>query len=128
MRICYEHYISQPTPQEQKCSSHWMAISGQLKSSFCAGICTDGDAAMTGRLSGLIARNKEVAPESESTHCIIHRERLASRKMLQEFTSVLDDVAKFINHIKKRALTTCQFKQLCEEMDAEPRRLLLYAV
>ncbi|GFX24837.1 SCAN domain-containing protein 3 [Trichonephila clavipes] len=45
-------------------------ISRQLKWSFCVGICTDGAAAMTGRLSGLTARMKEVAPESESTHCV----------------------------------------------------------
>ncbi|KAJ4940785.1 hypothetical protein JOQ06_027077 [Pogonophryne albipinna] len=38
-------------------------ISGKLKWSFCVGICTDGAAAMTGRLSGLTTRIKEVAPE-----------------------------------------------------------------
>ena len=38
-------------------------ISGKLKWSFCVSICTDGAAAMTGRLSGLIARIKKVAPE-----------------------------------------------------------------
>ena len=61
-------------------------ISGQLKWSFFVGICTDGAAAMTGRLSGLIAKIKEAAPDSQSTYCIIHREMLASQKMLQEFT------------------------------------------
>ncbi|GFS54450.1 zinc finger MYM-type protein 6, partial [Trichonephila inaurata madagascariensis] len=39
-------------------------ISRQLKWSFCVGICTDGAAATTGRLSGLTARIKEVAPET----------------------------------------------------------------
>ena len=39
-------------------------ISGQLMCSFCAGICTDGASTLTGRLSGLVARIKEVAPES----------------------------------------------------------------
>ncbi|XP_070399390.1 SCAN domain-containing protein 3-like [Nothobranchius furzeri] len=63
---------------------------------------TDGAAAMTGRLSGLTARIKEVAPECEFMHCIIHREMLASRKMPPELSC------------------------LCEEMDAEHRRLLLY--
>ncbi|KAM9302035.1 SCAN domain-containing protein 3-like [Gastrophryne carolinensis] len=100
-------------------------ISGQLKWSFCVGICTDRAAAMTGRLSGLTARIKEVAPESESTHCIIHREMLASRKMSPEFNSVLIDV-KVINHIKAHALNLCLFEQLCEEMEAEHRCVLLY--
>ncbi|XP_042912693.1 SCAN domain-containing protein 3-like [Parasteatoda tepidariorum] len=101
-------------------------ISRQLKWSFCLGICTDGAAAMTGRLSGLTARIKEVAPESEATHCLIHREVLASRKMSPEFNSVLIDVVKVINYIKAHALNSRLFEQLCEEMDAEYRCLLLY--
>ncbi|XP_015923358.2 SCAN domain-containing protein 3 [Parasteatoda tepidariorum] len=101
-------------------------ISKQLKWSFCVGICTDGAAAMTGRLSGLTARIKEVAPESEATHCLIHREVLASRKMSPEFNSVLIDVVKVINYIKAHALNSRLFEQLCEEMDAEYRCLLLY--
>ncbi|XP_077175804.1 SCAN domain-containing protein 3-like isoform X2 [Paroedura picta] len=101
-------------------------ISGKLKWSSCVGICTDGAAAMTGRLSGLTARIKEVAPECESTHCIIHREMLASRKMPPELNSVLDDIVKVINHVKAQALNSRLFEQLCEEMDADYRRLLLY--
>ena len=101
-------------------------ISGKLKWSFCVGICTDGAAAMTGRLSGLISRIKEVAPESEFTHCIIHREMLASRKMCPELNSVLTDVVKIINYIKAHALNSRLFEQLCEEMDAEHKRLLLH--
>ena len=101
-------------------------ISGKLKWSFCVGICTDGAAAMTGRLSGLISRIKEVAPENEFTHCIIHREMLASRNMCPELNSVLTDVVKVINYIKAHALNSRLFEQLCEEMDAEHKRLLLH--
>ena len=74
---------------------------------------------MTGRLSGLTARIKEVAPECESTHCIIHREMLVSRKMSPEFNSVFIDVVKVINHIKAHAINSRLFGQLCEEMEAE---------
>lgn len=101
---------------------------GKLKWSFCVGICTDGAAAMTGRLFGLTARIKEVAPACESTHCIIHREMLASRKMPPELNSVLNDVVKVINHIKAHALNSRLFEQLCEEMNAEHTRLILYTV
>lgn len=44
-------------------------MSGKLNWSFCVGVCTNGAAAMTGRLSGLTTQIKEVAPECESTHC-----------------------------------------------------------
>ena len=63
-------------------------------------ICTDGAAAMTGRLSGLISRIKEVEPKSKSAHSVIHRKMLASRKFTTKFNSVLIDVVKVIFHIK----------------------------
>ena len=58
----------------------------------CVDVCTDGAAAMIGRLSGLTVRIKEVAPECEVTHCVIHREMLASRKILPELNNVFDDI------------------------------------
>ena len=101
-------------------------ISGKLKWSFCVGICTDGVAAMIGWLSGFTTRVKEVASECESTHCGIHREKLASQNMSPELNSVLQDMIKISNHIKVHALNSRLFAQLCEEMDTEHTRLLLY--
>ncbi|GFW96752.1 SCAN domain-containing protein 3 [Trichonephila clavipes] len=69
---------------------------------------------------------KEVAPEMESTLCLIHREVLASRKMSPEFNSVLIDVVKVINYIKAHTLNSHLFKQVCEEMGTEYRCLLLH--
>ena len=77
-------------------------ISRKLKWSYCVGICTDRATAMTGHLTSLVARVKEVAPKCESTHCIIHREMLATRKMLLDLKSVLDDVVKIINYCTSR--------------------------
>ena len=51
---------------------------------------------------------------------------LASQKMSPEL-NILQDVIKMINHIKLHALNSRLFTQLCEEMDAEHTRLLLYA-
>ena len=82
---------------------------------------------MTGWLSGLTARVKEVAPECQTKHCIIHREMLVSRNISpEELNSILNDVIKVINHIKAHALNSCLFQQLCEEMDAEHKGLLLH--
>ena len=50
---------------------------------------------------------------------------LASLKMSPEL-NVFQEVVKSINHIKVRALSSRLFMQLCEEMDAEHKRLLLY--
>ena len=53
-------------------------VSGKLNWSFCVSICMDGAAAMTSWPSGFTTRVKEVTSECESTHCVIHREMLAS--------------------------------------------------
>ena len=81
-------------------------VSGKFVWSFCIGVCTDGAAAMTGQLSGFTARVREVAPDCEPTHCVIHREMLASRKIPAELNSVLNDVVKVINHINTTLTTT----------------------
>ncbi|KAJ4925496.1 hypothetical protein JOQ06_018226 [Pogonophryne albipinna] len=60
----------------------------------CVGVCTDGARAMTGRHSGVAARIKEVAPEMRWTHCSIHREALAVKKMPDGLKSVLDSAVK----------------------------------
>ena len=86
----------------------------------------DRVAAMTGRLSGFTTQVKEVASECESTHCVIHREMLASRKMSPELNNILQDVIKIINHIKVHALNSRLFMQLCEEMDAEHTSSLIH--
>ncbi|XP_073429922.1 SCAN domain-containing protein 3-like [Dendrobates tinctorius] len=77
-------------------------------------------------ISGKLNWSFCVASECESTHCVIHREMLASRKMSPELNTVLQDVIKVINHIKAYALNSRLFEQLCEEMDAEHKRLLLH--
>ena len=45
----------------------------------------------------------EVTSECESTHCVIHREMLASRKMSPEL-NISQDVIKIIDHIKVHGL------------------------
>ena len=80
---------------------------------FCVGVCTDGAAAMIGRLSGLTVRIKEVAPECVATHYVIHREMLASRKISTELHSVFTDAVIMINLIKAHALNTRLFEQIC---------------
>ena len=101
-------------------------IEKQINWLFCVGVCTDGAAAMIGRLSGLTVRIKEVAPECEATHCVIHRGMLASRKISPELHSAFTDAVLMINLIKAHALNTRLFEQICEDMDAEHKCLLLH--
>lgn len=124
---CTQHEASSPTntTSAELFKALDGYISGKLKWSSCVGIYTDGAAAMTGWRSDITACNN-VVPECQSTHCIIHREMLASHKMPPELDSVLNYIGQVLNHVKTQALNSGLFEQLCEEMDAEHRCLLLY--
>jgi len=61
----------------------------------CIGICTDGAANMVGHLSGIVATVKNVGhPDILSTHCILHREQLASKKCPQNYTKYYPMLSK----------------------------------
>lgn len=92
----------------------------------CIGLCTDGARAMSGEYTGLRARIKAVAPEAVWTHCIIHREALASKGLSPELHDVLKTVVKTVNLIKARPLNSRIFKVLCEDMGAEHVSLLFH--
>ena len=50
----------------------------------------------------------------------------SKKKKMPPELNVLQDVIKILNHISVHALNSCLFSQLCEKMDAEHTRLLLY--
>ena len=75
--------------QHHSCKSLNDYISGKLNWSFFVSIYMDGAAAMNGWLYSFTSQVKEVAFKCESTHCIIHSEMLASKKMPPELNSVL---------------------------------------
>ncbi|XP_041849953.1 zinc finger BED domain-containing protein 5-like [Melanotaenia boesemani] len=101
-------------------------VKNNLDWSRCVGICTDGATAMTGKQKGLVARVQAVAPAAAATHCCIHREQLAAKKMPQSLKSVLDESVKIVNMIKGKSLNTRLFKTLCEEMGSEHTKLLFH--
>lgn len=101
-------------------------VQNNLDWTRCVGICTDGATAMTGRQRGLVARVRAVAPLAKATHCCIHREQLAVKKMPPCLKTVLDQSVKLVNTIKSKALNTRLFKVLCEDMGSEHTRLLFH--
>lgn len=92
----------------------------------CVGISTDGAKSMVGINKGLVARIQNVAPNVISTHCCIHREALATRKMPADLQKVLDESVKIVNYIKNRPLNTRLFSQICEEMGSNHTQLLFH--
>lgn len=98
-----------------------------LKWEDCVGICTDGAHAMAGTRCGLQSLIKRVAPRAVWTHCMIHREALASKQLSPELNAVLSDVITTVNYIKTRPLKARLFSALCEEMGSEYTAVLFHS-
>ncbi len=82
----------------------------------CVGICTDRARSMTGRLRGFVTRFQNSAPLAKWTHCMVHRESLASKKMPECLKTVLNQAVQIINCIKPRPLNARLFSLLCQEL------------
>ena len=89
-------------------------------------ICFDGAAAMMGEKSGVIKRIKDFAAECVSTHCFLHWESLATKKLSSKLNNVLCEVVKVVNHIKKSPLNSRLFTELCDDMQANHEQLLFH--
>jgi hypothetical protein len=72
---------------------------------------------MAGNTQGLHTLIKQSAPEAVWTHCMIHRESLATKELCPELNEVLNVVIKSVNYIKTRPLKSRLFAQICEEME-----------
>ena len=90
-------------------------------------ICTDAAAFMTGTIKEFVTLAKEKNPNVKWTHCIIHREALASKIMSPQLHDILNCSIKVINFIKSRSLNSRLFCLFCEKMEAEHTQLLLHA-
>ncbi|GBM43741.1 Zinc finger BED domain-containing protein 5 [Araneus ventricosus] len=90
----------------------------------CIEVCSDGAKAMTGKVSGVVARIKNVAKKLYSLHssqiCIV------TKRISATFKSVLDEAVKIINFIKSKPLQSRIFKAMCEDMGSLHNTLLLH--
>ncbi|XP_076053603.1 zinc finger BED domain-containing protein 5-like [Oratosquilla oratoria] len=98
----------------------------QLSWESLVGVCTDGAPAMRGLRSGFVTKVKEKNPSVMSTHCILHREDLASRTLPVEMMDVLNVAIKIVNFVKAGALNSRLFKLLCKDMESEHEALLFH--
>ena len=93
---------------------------------YCVGLCTDGARAMSGRFGGLRPLVLGVAVNAKWTHCLIHREALASQQPSGDLNGVLEVAVKTVNFIKARPLKARLFQRLCDELGAHYNNLLFY--
>ena len=91
---------------------------------YCVGLCTDGARAMSGRFGELQTLVQGVAVNAKWTHCLIHREALASQQLSDHLSGVLEVVVKTVNFIKARPLKARLFQRLCDKSRADHNSLL----
>ncbi|GBL79466.1 SCAN domain-containing protein 3 [Araneus ventricosus] len=92
----------------------------------CVGICIDCARSMSGRFQSMQALVKQKSPQCVWTHCMIHREALASKEMSLVLNIVLTTVVTVINYMKMRSLKSRISSALCKDMGAAHSALLFY--
>ena len=90
------------------------------------GVCTDGAPAMLGFRSGFIARIKQKSPNAVGSHCVMHREALASRTLPATMKDKLAIIIQAVNFVKTSAVNTRLFAKLCKDMDSNHETLLFH--
>lgn len=82
----------------------------------CVSVCIDSARSMSGSYRGLQSLIRSKAPDAPWTHCIIHREALASKYLSLALNQILEYV---VNFIKTRPLKSRFFKKIYDDMGTE---------
>jgi len=90
------------------------------------GVCTDGAASLTGRISEFNAELLKVISGIQFDHYIIHKEQLTFRKIYCELNLIMNGVVSMVNFVKTRALNSRLFKIVCEDMRSNHNKLFLH--
>ncbi|XP_069616232.1 zinc finger BED domain-containing protein 5-like [Ranitomeya imitator] len=90
------------------------------------GVCTDGAPAMLGCRSGFQRLVQNESPKAIGTHCMIHRQILATKTLPQDLQEVMKSVITCVNFVESSALNSRLFCQLCNDLDAPNNALLFH--
>ncbi|CAH1106047.1 unnamed protein product [Psylliodes chrysocephalus] len=84
---------------------------------------SDKARALLGKNSVLIARLKNLMPNSNWVHCFLHRQALAAKEMPDDLRHVLAEAIKVVNYVKRCPLQSRLLENLCEEVGALHKHL-----
>ncbi|XP_063872067.1 LOW QUALITY PROTEIN: protein FAM200C-like [Scylla paramamosain] len=90
------------------------------------GVCTDGAPSMIGSRSGFVKLVKEKNPAVTGTHCVIHRQSLASKTLPSNLRSSLNLAIKVVNFVKHSSLNSRLFAALCSDLGTDYKTLLFH--
>ena len=77
-------------------------------------------------VGGLITRVKQKNLDAVGTHCVIHREALASKTLPAAMKKKLAIIIQIVNFIKSSAVNSRLFSQLCKHMNSNHENLLFH--
>ncbi len=89
------------------------------------GVCTDGAPSMLGCKSGFQQLVKCVTPSVIGTHCMLHRQVLATKTLPHDLLITMKSIIDLVNFVKSSALNTRLFSCLCGDMNS-PNSVLLF--
>ena len=81
---------------------------------------------MIGKYRGLIIYYEKLNPDIFTIHCVIHRQHLVAKNLSVRLNDSLNFVIKAVNKIKRHALQSRLFKQLCNDNDEVFDKLIMY--
>ncbi|KAF2353960.1 Ribonuclease H-like domain [Trinorchestia longiramus] len=90
------------------------------------GVCTDGAPSMIESRSGFVKLVKEKNPAVTGTHCVIHRQSLASKTLPGNIHSSLNLAIKVVNFVKNSSLNSRLFAALCSDLGTDYKTLLFH--
>ena len=90
-------------------------------------VCTDGAPAMIGRRSEFAAQVKQKNSRIQGTHCLLHRQALASKTLPKILNTVIEIIISIANYVKTSAVNSRQFRQRCKEMNSQHETLLFHS-
>ena len=88
------------------------------------GTCTDDALAMLDSMLGFQTKVKAKSPQAKCFHCTIHRYALACKTLPISIKEVFNLVIKIVNLVKKTALNSRLFTELCRDMNNNHESLL----
>ncbi|KAF2348029.1 protein of unknown function DUF4371 [Trinorchestia longiramus] len=90
------------------------------------GVCTDGAPSMIGSRSGFMKLVKEKNPAVTGSHCVIHRQSLASKTLPGNLRSSMNLAIKVVKFVKNSSLNSRLFAALCSDLGTDYKTLLFH--
>ena len=93
----------------------------------CIGVCTERDAGIIGRLSGITVKIREKANKDLSIHCIINQEPISVTKLSPELNDIMNGTVEIVSGIRGRALHSRLYEARSNGVGSLHHRLLFHA-